>query len=98
MKGKKNKGPQYANSSARLRDSDPATAAKLRLFEGSDVANSRGAAANPDGSIMRRSDAVGSTAPIDGQVRSQYGMSRREPAYQYGLSGRLAGAVAQRRR
>jgi len=95
---KKNKGPQYANSSARMRDSDPATAAKLRLFEGSAVANRSGAAANPDGSIMRRSDAVGSTAPIDGQVRSSHGMSRREPAYQYGLSGRLAGAVAQRRR
>lgn len=71
---------------------------KLRLFQGSSVANKRGAAFNPSGSIMRRSDAVGSTAPIGGVVRSKYGVSKREPVYDYGFgSSKLKGAVAQKK-
>ena len=79
----------------RKKEDDPARDAKLRAFKASEVAEREGAALNADGSIMRRAEALGSSSPIGGQTRAQYGVSKREPIYAHGFnSGKLKGAVA----
>jgi hypothetical protein len=74
---------------------------KLGLFKTSDVANARGAALNRDGSIMRQAEALGSKSDISGQTRAIYGVSKKEPMYQYGFGNEgssLAASVAQPKR
>lgn len=70
---------------------------KLRFFKASDVANKKGASLLSDGSIMPRSSALGSTSHMTGQTRSQYGISKKKPVYNYGYeSPKLRGAVAHK--
>jgi len=70
---------------------------KLRAFQTSKVANKRGSAINADGSILRRSGALGSKSPIQGQVNTMYGAAKGS-VYTYGFeSQKLRGSVAKKR-
>jgi hypothetical protein len=70
---------------------------KLRSFQASNAANKRGSALSADGSILRRSGALGSKSPTQGQVNTMYGAAKGS-AYTYGFeSQKLRGSVAKKR-
>ncbi len=76
----------------------PLNNSKLRAFQASNVANRRGSALSADGSIIRRSGALGSTSSISGQMNTMHG-ARKGNIYTYGAQSKLLkGAVAEKRK
>jgi hypothetical protein len=86
------------NRIASMAPGDRDTQAKLRTFQASTVANRRGSAAQADGSIIRRSNALNSDSDNSGIARSNYGMSTRSgtkgSSHEYGVRNRPARANA----
>lgn len=71
---------------------------KLRAFQTSKVANKRGSAISADGSILRRSGALDSKSPAQGQANTKYGVSKGS-IHTYGFeSQKLRGSVAKKRK